>query len=71
MEAALDAIGDGTELRTDHHWADFALGALTLVSWAERNLARLLCYMRDERRCPAWTPAGGVIGAASHTVDDL
>ncbi|MFC8791910.1 hypothetical protein [Streptomyces cinereoruber] len=28
METALDAIGDGTELRTDHHWGDYALGAL-------------------------------------------
>lgn len=28
MEAALDAIGDGTELRGDRHWADDALGAL-------------------------------------------
>ncbi|WP_406420182.1 hypothetical protein [Streptomyces sp. NBC_01614] len=28
MEAALDAIGDGSELRRDHHWGDDALGAL-------------------------------------------
>ncbi|MFB6772191.1 hypothetical protein [Streptomyces sp. NPDC056337] len=28
MEVALDAIGDGTELRGDRHWADDALGAL-------------------------------------------
>jgi hypothetical protein len=28
METALDAIGDGTELRTDRHWGDYALGAL-------------------------------------------
>jgi hypothetical protein len=28
MESALDAIGDGSELRRDHHWGDNALGAL-------------------------------------------
>ncbi|MFJ5309938.1 hypothetical protein [Streptomyces sp. NPDC088350] len=28
MEAALDAIGDATDLRRDHHWGDDALGAL-------------------------------------------
>ncbi|MFE2032840.1 hypothetical protein ACFXBB_06150 [Streptomyces scopuliridis] len=28
LEAGLDAIGDGNELRADHHWADYALGAL-------------------------------------------
>ncbi|MEU0840124.1 hypothetical protein ABZ370_11715 [Streptomyces sp. NPDC005962] len=28
MECALDAIDDGAELRTDHHWGDYALGAL-------------------------------------------
>ncbi|MFK4144538.1 hypothetical protein [Streptomyces sp. NPDC004065] len=28
MEAALDAIGDGSELRRDRHWGDYALGAL-------------------------------------------
>lgn len=28
MGAALDAIGDGIELRTDRHWGDYALGAL-------------------------------------------
>ncbi|MFI8877897.1 hypothetical protein [Streptomyces sp. NPDC055243] len=31
MEAALDAIGDGSELRRDRHWGDYGLGALLPV----------------------------------------